>query len=104
MSPYHQLEKHTKAYNPVGQKHYANLARDDIIRLNDYFTHSRGIIQSGEMFEFMEWFNPTLCRVRRISTGKTYKVFISKFIEKRSMSGVTIWIAKEENCIWNKAK
>ena len=105
MPPYHPLEKPTRTYKSIGEKSYNNTTFGDIVRIETPFVPGIGsIIEPGEMFKYIERLNASLWRVKRISTGKTYKVFASKFITPGSSIYVTIWKGFDGDCIWNKAK
>lgn len=86
------------------EKSYRDLARYDILKLQVTFVHRGNTIEQGEMFEYIEQYNRSVIRVTRISTGKTYKIFVSKFIRPSSMVYVPIFLPRQANCIWNKTK
>ena len=96
-------DKVTK-YKYVGERSYNTIGVDDIIQLQLPLIFSLSVIEAGEMFRFIERLNASLWRVKRISTGKTYKVYAAKFIPRSSMIYIPVYQAREDHCIWNKAK
>ena len=100
--PRFRLQDKVTKYKRIRDKPYNHLDVDDIIQLQDPLVGSLYNIEAGEMFRFIEFLHGTLCRVQRISTGKTYKAYAGKFIPDTSMIYVSVWKAREDNCIWNK--
>jgi len=91
-------------YKRKRDKRYYALAAGDIIRVRVPVGDRGYIIEPGEMFEYIESVRTTLYRVRRISNGKVYKIYASKFIRQGSLSYVWTWEEVAKECIWNKKK